>query len=44
MEKKNIKKVLIEILGSDEADLLTQNLKTKKEIIKRMNETYLIVE
>ena len=44
MEKKNIKKVLIEILGVKEAKLLTKNLKTKKEVISRMNETYLTLE
>ena len=44
MKKKNIKKVLIEILGNKEAKLLTKNLKTKKEVVKRMNESYLIVE
>ena len=44
MKKKNIKGVLIEILGNKEAKLLTKNLKTEKEVIKRMNESYLIVE
>jgi len=44
MKKRNIKKVLIEILGDKEAKLLTKNLKTKKEVISRMNETYLTLE
>ena len=44
MEKKNIRKVLKEILGVKEAKLLTKNLKTKKEVISRMNETYLTLE
>ena len=44
MRKKNIKKVLIEILGNKEAKLLTKNLKTEKEVVCRMNESYLIVE
>ena len=44
MKKKNIKKVLIEILGNKEAKLLTKKLKTKKEVISRMNETYLTLE
>ena len=44
MKKRNIKKVLIEILGNKEAKLLTKNLKTKKEVISRMNETYLTLE
>ena len=44
MEKKNIRKVLIEILENKEAKLLTKNIKTKKEVISRMNETYLTLE
>ena len=44
MKKRNIKKVLIEILGNKEAKLLTKNIKTKKEVISRMNETYLTLE
>lgn len=44
MNKKNIKEVLIEILGHKEAKLLTKNLKTKKEVVCRMNETYLTLE
>ena len=44
MKKKNIKKVLVEILGSKEANLLTKNLKTEKEVVYRMNETYLTLE
>ena len=44
MEKKNIKKVLIEILGNKKAKLLTKNLNSEKQVVKQMNETYLIVE
>lgn len=44
MKKKNIKEVLIEILGHKEAKLLTKNLKTEKEVVYRMNETYLTLE
>lgn len=44
MKKKNIKKVLVEILGSKEAKLLTKKLKTEKEVVCRMNETYLTLE
>ena len=44
MKKKNIKEVLVEILGSKEANLLTKNLKTEKEVVCRMNETYLTLE
>ena len=44
MEKKNIRKVLKEILSSSEVNLLVKNSNSEKEVIKRMNESYLIVE
>lgn len=44
MKKKNIRKVLKEILSSSEVNLLVKNSNSEKEVIKRMNESYLIVE
>lgn len=44
MENKNIRKVLKEILSSSEVNLLVKNSNSEKEVIKRMNESYLIVE
>ena len=44
MEKKNIRKILKEILSSSEVNLLVKNSNSEKEVIKRMNESYLIVE
>ena len=44
IEKKNIRKVLIDILSSSEVNLLVKNSNSEKEVVKRMNETYLIVE
>lgn len=44
MKKKNIRKVLKEILSSSEVNLLVKNSNSEKEVIKRMNETYLVVE
>ena len=44
MEKKNIRKVLKEILSSSEVNLLVKNSNSEKEVIKRMNETYLTLE
>lgn len=44
MEKKNIRKVLKEILSSSEVNLLVKNSNSEKEVIKRMNELYLTVE
>ena len=44
MEKKNIRKVLKEILSGSEVNLLVKNSNSEKEVIKRMNESYLIVE
>ena len=44
IKKKNIRKVLKEILSSSEVNLLVKNSNYDKEVIKRMNETYLIVE
>ena len=44
IKKKNIRKVLKEILSSSEVNLLVKNSNSEKEVIKRMNETYLIVE
>ena len=44
MENKNIRKVLKEILSSSEVNLLVKNSNSEKEVVKRMNETYLIVE
>ena len=44
MKKKNIRKVLKEILSSSEVNLLVKNSNSEKEVVKRMNETYLIVE
>lgn len=44
MRKKNIRKVLKEILSSSEVNLLVKNSNSEKEVIKRMNESYLIVE
>ena len=44
MKKKNIRKVLKEILSSSEVNLLVKISNSEKEVIKRMNESYLIVE
>lgn len=44
MKKKNIRKVLKEILSSSEVNLLVKNSNSEKEVIKRMNESHLIVE
>lgn len=44
MKKKNIRKVLKEILSSSEVNLLVKNSNSEKEVVKRMNETYLVVE
>ena len=44
MKKKNIRKVIKEILSSSEVNLLVKNSNSEKEVIKRMNESYLIVE
>lgn len=44
MKKKNIRKVLKEILSSSEVNLLVKNSNSEKEVIKRMNETYLTLE
>ena len=44
MKKKNIRKVLKEILSSSEVNLLVKNSNSEKEVISRMNETYLILE
>ena len=44
LEKKNIRKVLKEILSSSEVNLLVKNSNSEKEVVKRMNESYLIVE
>ena len=44
MKKKNIRRVLKEILSSSEVNLLVKNSNSEKEVIKRMNESYLIVE
>ena len=44
MKKKNIRKVLKEILSSSEVNLIVKNSNSEKEVIKRMNESYLIVE
>ena len=44
MKKKNIRKVLKEILSNSEVNLLVKNSNSEKEVIKRMNESYLIVE
>ena len=44
MKKKNIRKVLKEILSSSEVNLIVKNSNSEKEVIKRMNELYLIVE
>lgn len=44
MKKKNIRKVLKEILSSSEVNLIVKNSNSEKEVVKRMNETYLIVE
>ena len=44
MKKKNIRKVLKEILSSSEVNLLVKNSNSEKEVINRMNESYLIVE
>ena len=44
MEKKNIRKALKEILSSSEVNLLVKNSNSEKEVVKRMNESYLIVE
>ena len=44
MEKKNIRKVLKEILSSSEVNLIVKNSNSEKEVVKRMNETYLVVE
>ena len=44
MKKKNIRKVLKEILSSSEVNLLVKNSNSEKEVVKRMNESYLIVE
>ena len=44
MKKKNIRKVLKEILSSSEVNLLVKNSNSEKEVIKRMNGSYLIVE
>ena len=44
MKKKNIRKVLKDILSSSEVNLLVKNSNSEKEVIKRMNESYLIVE
>ena len=44
MKKKNIREVLKEILSSSEVNLLVKNSNSEKEVINRMNESYLIVE
>ena len=44
MKKKNIRKVLKEILSSSEVNLLVKNSNSEKEVVKRMNESYLVVE
>ena len=44
MKKKNIRKVLKEILSSSEVNLIVKNSNSEKEVVKRMNESYLIVE
>ena len=44
MKKKNIREVLKEILSSSEVNLLVKNSNSEKEVIKRMNGTYLVVE
>ena len=44
MKKKNIRKVLKEILSSSEVNLIVKNSNSEKEVVKRMNETYLVVE
>ena len=44
MKKKNIRNVLKEILSVSEVNLLVKNSNSEKEVVKRMNETYLILE